>query len=648
VGANGSAEDKFVRWRDVGVGGVVAAAIFFLSYANGGFESTTRAYAAIGAWWLIGVGAALGIGSAQSRLSRLTTAVVFLFALFAVWTLVSMAWAPDAERAFEEFCLVSLYVAVLILSLFLARVVPASFIAGGVALGLSAIAAVALVSRLFPSTFGVAPGSGILHTLAVRLSFPVGYWNGLAIEVALAVPLLLAAMCSEHSRLVRAVAALPFPIIAADMYLASSRGAFVAAGIAAVAFILLAPRRWPALAAAAVAGLAAAAAVAELVHKKALVTAQTNPTTGLLSGLAVHQGHHAALLIAVTCIVTSLVWLGVSEVGHRLSTPPPGVGWITAGVLVVLVIGGVAAAHPVRFFDEFRSNQTNAVAGSSTFVTDHLLSSSGSGRWQFWGAAVSQFRAHPLKGGGAGSWEFWWLQHNSLKGVFTQVAHSLYLETMAELGIIGLLLLLGWLVLALVGAIRSALALSSSYVAALTATGIAFFFAASYDWVWQLSGIAVVGVGSLGIALGVLPAGPAAARSRSVLLRPALALLAVAAIVPQVVVLAAGIHLNNSHVAASEGDPARARSEALAAKAVEPWAASPYLQLGQLAEGEGQMDKAHYWLSKAIHRSPQNWQLWLIASQIDVYRGRVDAATRELHEAKNLNPLGSVFQQKSG
>lgn len=640
MGGNGSARDKFLLWRDVGAGVAVAAAIFILSYANGGFDVTTRAYAALAAWWLIGVGAALGLGSARARLSRTAIAVAVLFALFAVWTLISMAWAPDAERAFAQFNQVSLCVAVLVLGLFLARVVPAVFLGAGIALALSAIAGVSLVSRLFPSTFGVPPGATVLGPLAVRLSFPLGYWNGLGIGVALAVPLLLAAMCSERSRLVRAVAALPFPIIAADMYLASSRGAFAAAFVAVVAFLLLAPQRWPALAAAAVGGVAGAAGVAELVHKRALVSAQTNPGSTTLSPLTVHQGHSAALMIALTCIGASVLWLVVSEAGRRLPTPRPLVGWITAGVLVAIVVAGVAASHPIRRFQEFKS--TNTVKGSGTYVTNHLLSSTGSGRWQFWGAAVSQFRAHPLNGGGAGSWEFWWLQHGSLP-LFTQVAHSLYLETMAELGVIGLLLLLGWLLLAVVGAIRSARALSSAYVAAFAATAIAFFVAAAYDWIWQLSGIAVVAVGCLGVALGALPSRSEPTARRVGLLRPALALLAVAAIVPQVVVLAAGIHLNDSHAAAAANDPARARSDALAAKAVEPWAATPYVQLGRLAQDEGRYAEAHRWLAQAIARSPQDWTLWLIASQIDTQRGHIGSAVRELDRARDLNPRGIGF-----
>ena len=174
--------------RNLAAGIGVAAAVFLLSYANGGFDGTAQAYAGIAAWWLIGLGAATGIASSSERFGpdRLTVTAVTLLAGFAVWILISMQWAPDRERAFAQFDLVSLYVAVLIIGIALARIVPAGVLVGGAALGLSGVACVALVSRLFPSSFGVQPGIDLIPALAARLSFPVGYWNGLAIEVALA------------------------------------------------------------------------------------------------------------------------------------------------------------------------------------------------------------------------------------------------------------------------------------------------------------------------------------------------------------------------------------------------------------------------------------------------------------------------------
>src|SRR5438477_6708374 len=279
--------------RDAAVGIAVAAAIFALSYANGGFAPTTRSYAGIAAWWLLGAGAAIGIAGARAGINRLALAAVGLLAAFAVWILISVNWASDSARAFAQFNQVSLYVAVLAIAIVLARLVPASWVVGGVALALSAIATVALVSRCFPSTFGLQPGRSILPSLVPRLSFPLGYWNGLGIEVSLAYPLLLAIMTSRRSRVASTLAALPLPILAADMYLTSSRGAFVAAAVGVIAYLLLAPNRWPALAATAVAGAAGAVAVGVLVHRNELLLGDmTNP-------IAVRQGHHAALLIGV-------------------------------------------------------------------------------------------------------------------------------------------------------------------------------------------------------------------------------------------------------------------------------------------------------------------------------------------------------------
>jgi O-Antigen ligase len=519
---------------------------------------------------------------------------------------------------------------VLAVTLVLARIVPAYVVTWATGVALTAIAGVALVSRLFPSTFGVEH-SKALTPLNARLSFPLGYWNGLGIAVALAYPLLLAAMTSSRSRVAGAFAAFALPVLAADMYLTSSRGAFVAAAVAVVAYLLLTPSRWPALAATVVAGIAGAVAIAVLSPRAALVNG-----TGTASGVS--EGHHAALLIGIACVVAGLLWPVVAEIGRRLPAPAPAVGWTVAGLLAVVVIVAVVALHPVRRFDEFKGTNASYGAAGQTFTQQHLLSSSGSGRWQFWTAAVDQFRAHPLNGGGAGSWQAYWLQHNTLGGFFTQFAHSVYLEALGELGVVGLLLLAGAVLCAVVGAVRSALALRSAEIAAAAAVGISFFAAAAYDWVWQLAGIAVVGVGMLGLALGALPSTRAEAWQRFGVFRPVLAILAVAAIVPQFVILAAGIHLGNSSAAAGDGDGARAKSQALAAKAIEPWAASPYVQLARIDQAEGNLNSARGWIDGALSRSPNNWFVWYIAAQIDAQRGEVLVARRELAEARLLNP----------
>lgn len=615
----------------------MAGCVFALSYANGGFDTTTKAYAGISVWWLLGTAAAIGVAQARARVDRLALVALGLLAAFAVWTLVSMSWASDGGRAFAQFDQVSLYVAVLALAIALGRLVPASVIISGVALALSAIACVALTSRFFPSTFGVEPNT-ILPSITSRLSFPLGYWNGLGIEAALAYPLLLSIMISRRSRVARILAALPLPLLGAVMYLTSSRGAFLAAVVAIVAFLLLAPDRWPALAAAVLAGAAAVVSVVCLVHK-----------TQLLSGVmtepgAVSQGHRAALLIGIACVGTAVVWFGCSEIAPRLPTPSQRAGRAVAGLMVLGAVIAIALSHPVAKFDTFKSNSFTSGGSNTSYTNTHLLSSSGSGRWQFWGAASSEFQAHWLNGGGAGSWEAWWLQHDTLGSFFTQYPHSLYLESLAELGIIGLLLIAGFIVVAVFGVIRSVLALRSGDVAAAAAAGIAFFVSAAYDWTWQLAGITVVGVGLLGVALGALPSTRAVEWGRSAVVRPMVALLAVAAIVPQVVVLAAGIHIGNSQDAFDADNGARAKSEALAAKAVEPWDAATWLQLALVERDLREYNAASAAIRSAIRRAPRDYTLWETAVTIDASRGDVAAVHHDFAEIRLLYPTSPVLQ----
>ena len=70
-------------------------------------------------------------------------------------------------------------------------------------------------------------------------------------------------------------------------------------------------------------------------------------------------------------------------------------------------------------------------------MTRHLTSTEGTGRYQFWNAGWEAFKSDPLKGVGAAGYEPWWAQHGSLD-YSVRNAHSLFIETAAELGCVGL------------------------------------------------------------------------------------------------------------------------------------------------------------------------------------------------------------------
>ena len=136
------------------------------------------------------------------------------------------------------------------------------------------------------------------------------------------------------------------------------------------------------------------------------------------------------------------------------------------------------------------------------FVKAHLLSGGGSGRWQFWSAALDQWDAHRVLGDGAGTYESWWAQHASFS-YFVRDAHSLYLEALGELGILGFLLIVAVVVIAgvAVGVRRSWRAPGDAGVttAALTAVFAAYGFSLGFEWMWELTAVSVLGVATLAL-----------------------------------------------------------------------------------------------------------------------------------------------------
>jgi O-antigen ligase len=144
-----------------------------------------------------------------------------------------------------------------------------------------------------------------------------------------------------------------------------------------------------------------------------------------------------------------------------------------------------------------------------------------SNRYAYWRVAVKAFEAQPLRGVGAGGWSVWWLQHRPFdEGA--QDAHSLPLQTGAELGVVGLALLAVFLAgvgAAAAGALRVAPALAAGPVAAF----VTYVAHSPLDWDWQMPAVTLVAVVLAGLLValsegppGVAAGAPALERDRRI------------------------------------------------------------------------------------------------------------------------------------
>jgi hypothetical protein len=622
---------------------VIGVVVVVVSLDDGGSPLGTRSVAAILVWWGILLGVAFSVAP-RAPLRPAAVVGAGLLVAYGVLAALSTGWSPSAERAFLEADRALLYAGVLLLPVLFARPGEGGRWADGLALGIAVVGVLALGQRLFPD---LLPGDDIAEVLpnaATRLTYPLGYWNGLGVFLGLGVPLLLRAAVLARLWLWRAAAVAPVPALAGAIYLTSSRGGVAVAVLSALLFAVLSGFR--AILALAFAGAGSAVAVALLSAHGELVDGPFG------TAAAESAGREAALTIALCCLATGLLYALASvraPLRLRLNR------WVWA-LPAIVAIATVTAANPSERVREFKAPPPANDAPGAEAVGAHLAGGGGSGRWQFWSTALDEFKEHPLAGGGAGSFEPYWAQHGSLDW-FVRNAHSLWFETLAELGLLGLLLVGGAFAVALasgVARLRGRPDAERATAAALVAVVAGFALGAALDWVWQLPVVAIAAMLAAGLLLG-----PATDRERAAAPEPeqepeparrrlgVRALVALGAwliICAQAIPFLASQELGASQREVRRGDLHAALERARSAEAIQPWAASPRLQLALVHERAGDVERARRDIDDAIERDDEDWRLRLVAARLAAKAGDIEGARLALARARDLNPRSQLLR----
>lgn len=357
--------------------------------------------------------------------------------------------------------------------------------------GIVVIAVLGVLSRLRFEWFAAPQTAQFLTGSIPRLSYPLNYWNGLAALMALGIPVLLYSATAARSLVGRAIAGGCLPIVALCAFLTGSRGGVIEAAIGIAMFLLLVPERVSKLAVTAVAGGGGALLIAAADQRSAV-------REGMRTALAAHQGDQLIAIAIAAAIAVGLLVAAIALIDRHVELPrlfsPTRRSTVAATGAVALVClvafvaaGGSGFLH--REWDQFK-NPSRPVNFSQSNAVQRLVSVSGEGRYQYWQSAALAADRHPLTGTGAGTFVFWWAQHGTLSGGYVRDAHSLYLQSLAELGYPGLLLIVGVIGLILLGGvarvIRSREPAQRLAVAAATAAATAFAFSLAIDWIWLI------------------------------------------------------------------------------------------------------------------------------------------------------------------
>jgi O-antigen ligase len=393
---------------------------------------------------------------------------------FAGWTALSLLWTRTIGDAKHDLVRALLYLAVYAAALIVMRM-PAIRRAAAPALlaGIALVALYGLGRRLLPDL--EAPLSDLLPGLVSyvpgflagsRLDAPLSYWNAMGLLMALGCLLALALAGDEERRPgARSLACAVAVPCAVAVYLTLSRGAVLALAVGLVVLLLVRPRGATAVAT----GAAMAAAGLAILALQALPAVRD---LGRPESDRAGEGLVALVLLAIAAAGAAALQRRLS--GSALSErdlPLRGRTSLAASLATVLAVGAVGALivgsteRPTQF-----SGSQARLASTQTL------------RGDYWSVAAGTISRQPLAGVGAASFQVEWRRERDRPDFAFQV-HSLYLETAAELGLAGLLLLTAFFATVIAGLARRPR--GDPILAATAPVLAAFAVHAGLDWDWE-------------------------------------------------------------------------------------------------------------------------------------------------------------------
>jgi len=441
-----------------------------LSFFSGGYGDKAQLLGLAAALCALGTLAVVAPWPLVSRGPALT-AIAALYGL-ALWSGLSIHWSRIQNLAANEAAQLALYASVFAATAVavrdprVRRLLPGALLAGVAIVALYALAG-RLLADLVPTGVSLRAGS--------RIQQPLTYWNALGLLVAFGI-LLGAAVASDPRppRAVRAAACAAAVPCALVLYLTFSRGSLVALAAGFVALVLVASRRSTVLAGALVLGAAGALGL----------LLQALPAVLELEDGASTQTAQGAVLLLALLVVTAGVGAAFARLARSGSIDTP-LG-LSSRARRVIALATVAAVVGLGWLIVAASEKTDPLPTSKGRLTK--LSTN---RGEYWKVALDSFAAHPVIGVGAGSFGVEWRRDRESDD-FAQDAHSLYLETLAELGLVGAVLLAALIAAAVRAVTVPARDPGDGLAPAAAACLAALLVHVGLDWTWEFPSVVLV------------------------------------------------------------------------------------------------------------------------------------------------------------
>lgn len=650
--------------------GDLALVVFALGAA---LSPLARAYYDAG-WW-VPIGLVLTIVAAMGALRRpqrlpipAWLALGGLTAIGAL-SLLSARWADAPDLAVVTANRWFVLAVCAGLGLVLVRSLRRDVIAiGTLAAGTFLIAAIVVLRLL-------GPGADELF-LGGRLHQPLGYINAEATIFLMGLWLVMPA--AEQRRGVLAGVGVSVAVLFVGLaVLSASRGAGLAFAASVVVVLLAIPGRLRRVFALVVIVGAVGGALGPLLE----VYDATLANGGVTPVAAIHEAIGRLLAVA---LIAGVVWGGLVAAEAQLSERAAGqlqlAGRVAVGAaalgLAIVVIASFAsitgrASEQWRAFTNVAADNTSSPTQVS--ATERLVSGAGN-RYDYWRVAWDAFEDHPIAGIGAGNFDHVWFPQRKVVEAVRQ-PHSIELQVLSELGLLGagaLLLVLGGLAAGIVQTARVVRASTVPGAVAIAAVGVPITWLAhtSIDWMHLLPGTSAVALLMLAVLLRLPeharaeyagaeravvdaeaadPTDAASPTERPVPtasgLRPG-SLIVAATIALVIATIGATLsrqafadHYRGLAFAAIQSDPKQAIRDADRSLRVNANAPRTYYaKAAALARLDRGAD-ADAVLRRAVQKDPKNSVTWTLIGDLATRRGLTDEAREAYAEASRLDPL---------
>jgi O-antigen ligase len=561
-------------------------------------------------------------------------ALVGLVAL-AVLSFASSGYAESSDSAYVEAHRWALYAALLTVGLYLGREgLGAERLLAAVMAGVAAVALM-IVVRL--------AGEDTSLFFDARLTEPLGYVNGNGAALLLGIfPFVLTAATGRRLG-VRGLCAALATMLACLVVLVESRGALLSLVMAAVVVLVLARNRMRMLWLMTIITAAVIAAEPEL----GSVYNDAHGATREAGAAAVGS---AGAAVALAAFAAAVVWSASELIGGRISASGRRlIGRVAAAVAALILMACVVVALAnISVIGNWTDRQWQAFSSNESPNSSPTRLFSGAGnRYDYWRVAVEEFAAHPVPGVGAGNYVTEYFRRRQTTEDIRQ-PHSLPLQTVAELGVVGgtclAVFLFGvcWiLVQGLRGPRRDlAVAVAGMFTAWLAQTSV--------DWIHLLPGV----TGAVLLSLAAVASGATGVRGRRPPPRVSRRLLivglgAVAVLVTTVGVARLSVASHYRTVAATAlrtGSPNGAIRGADSALALEPGLLPAiYIRSAALAR-MNRYQAARNELLAAVAREPHNPVPHALLGDLAVRRTDFAQAHRDYAAAARLDPRNAELR----